>query len=144
MVIFTYSQTLSSRADSPFSFAAPRQFGCAKPLYWSVRVRHRATLHVVSAFCISVCSGDIHLIPSSAPESLACYCPSAWAHAAIPSYWDNTAQSIAMILFVSCWNKHTQCHYLACIWDLYGVGFLVHIQIFRLYFLIVFCTAQEN
>lgn len=144
MVILNYPQMLSPRGDSLFSFAAPCQFGCAKPLYWRVRVRPRATLCVVSAFCISVCSGDIHLIPSSAPGSLACYCHSAWACDALPSHWDNTAQSIAIIPFLSCRNKHTKCHYLACIWDLYGVGFLVHIQIFQLYFLIVFCRAQEN
>lgn len=54
--------------NSLFSFVASCQLECAKPLYWRVRMGIRATLHVVSSFCISVCSGDIHLVPSLAPD----------------------------------------------------------------------------
>lgn len=54
--------------NSLFSFVALCQLECAKPLYWRVRMGIRATLYVVSSFCISVCSGDIHLIPSLAPD----------------------------------------------------------------------------
>lgn len=119
MAIFNYLQMPSHRGNSLVSCVASCQCGCVKPLYWRVRMGPRATLHVVSSFCISVWSGDIRLIPSLAPDCLDCNCPPVWACDALSSHWDNADQSIAMIPFCSCWNKHTQCSCLACIWDLF-------------------------
>lgn len=141
LFFFNCPQMPSPRGNSLFSFVASCQRECAKPLYCMVRMGPRATLHVVSSFCISMRSSGVHLIPFPAPDSLACACSPAWACDALPSRWDNAAQSAAVIPFCSRWNKHTQCSYLACIWDLF---FLLHNWNFQLSFLIVFCPAQEK